>query len=432
MSEVDSYITTGKFTKARDSEYYVVKEIEIEHPRIRIETPYKVIEGKRINKESVNEIAESVSPKVFESGIYVAQYRSWKRLHYLLEEAEEDRIHGLDAFFDLRKNLWDSSLTTLSLVFARNPFVENAFSSSQGIKRIPPLEKDSYESLLDYVHVASKALVLSPDIRIKKGDKTICLDEYLTFVDNNLKILSELNKKALFVPIQIHLSQKRLREVLEHYKKSGYMNIWVNFNASHIGGTYFARVRTLLRLIDEIMGLRNTTLYFSHIKKEINPHVTDEKAVGSDILSQFFSADFIGITRNPLRVIENREERVEQLIMKGEFESKKEYEEAQKLHKSRIFDPKSYYYYKIDRYPHEVPFDKNVLLNRVEINKLFNSVLIYEEVERTKKFVEEQKIVKPYIKDKKALEENKEIFDTIISDESNIRQTGLFEFLGDF
>lgn len=431
MSEIDSYITIGKYTKAKDSEYCVVKEIEVEHPKIRIETPCKVIEGKRMNKDSIDNIAKNIDLKIFESGTYVAQYRSWRRLHYLLEEAEEDRIHGLDDFLGLRKNLWNSSLTTMSIVFARNPFIENIFPSPKEIRKVPPLNWDSYESLLDYIHVASAALILSPDIRIRKRNETILLDDYLEFVDSNLKILSELNKKAIFAPIQIHLSQKKLRKILEHYKKNGYVNIWVNFNASHIGGTYFARVRTLLRLIDRIIGLENVALYFSHIKKEINPHIADEKVMSSDVLSQFFSADFIGVTRNPLRLMENPEERIKELIAKGEFSNEEEYKEALKLHRARIFDPESYYYYKIDKYPYGLPLDRNILLNRGEINKLLNSVLIYEEVERTKKFIEEQKTVRPYVKSKKALEENKDVLDNIIGKESKTRQLGLFESLGE-
>ncbi len=430
MSEIDSCITIESSTKARDSEYYVTREIEIEHPKIKIQTPFKVIEGKNINKDTVDRMLQNTKPQIFESGTYLARLESWRRLHYLLEEAEDDKIHGLDSLLGLRKSLWNPSLTVISFVFTRNPFVENVFSSSKKRERLPPLDKDSYESFLDYIHAASTALVLSPDIRIRRERESIDLDGYLKFIDYNAKTLSELNKKAIFTPIQIHLSQKRLKKVLEHYKKEGYVNIWVNFNASHIGGTYFARVRTLLRLIDNIIGLANVTLYFSHIKKEINPHIQDEKAVGSDILSQFFSPDFIGITRSPLRVVENAEDRIEKLIMKGEFGSKEEYEEVQKLHKSRIFDPKSYYYYRIDSYPDRLPLHRNILLNNNEINKLLNSVLIHREIERTKIFVKEQKTLQSYLKNKKALVENRDIFDKIIGGENKIRQSELFEFLG--
>ena len=131
-------------------------------------------------------------------------------------------------------------------------------------------------------------------------------------------------------------------------------NIWINFNAGHIGGTYFTRVRTLLRILDEIIGLNNVVLYYSHLKKEINPHMKDERAAASDILTQFFAADFIGINREPSRRIvetpQEKEERIKELIMKGEFKSVQEYESMLNYHKARIFDPNTYYYYKLDKY----------------------------------------------------------------------------------
>lgn len=430
MSEFDPHINKHILNKAKDCSVYNVKEIEIEHSNKKIEAPYKVLEGKKINKENATWLTENIETPIFESGAYVSQYRSWNKLYYLLEEAEETQTSGLDDFLGLRKKLWDSSLTTVSFVFAKNPFIENVFGTEEGKKSLPPLDKDSYDSLLDYIDAASKALILSPDIRIKGREKTITIDEYIKFVDHSIKVLSEFNKKPIFAPIQIHLSQKNLKKILMHYKKQKYTNIWVNFNANNIGGTYFSRLKTLHRLINKIMGLENVTLYFSNIKKEINPHIKDEKVVGSDILSPFFAADFIGVTREPQRVIdENQDERIKQLVMKGEFKSKEDYEESLKLHKSRILDPESYYYYKIDKYPHKLNFDKNSLLDNTQLNKLLNSVIIYEEVEKTKKFVEEQKNIKPYLKNKKALNETGVIKDLPIEGSGKM-PSKIYDFLG--
>lgn len=434
VSEIDSYITIHNFTKAKDDEYCVSKEIELDHLNKKIKTPYKIIEGKHINKTIVDNIAGNIKLPIFESGRYVVQYRTWRRIYYLLQEAEDERIHGLDSFFGIQKNLWDISLTNLSLVFSRNPFKENKFITQKKedkekkvVRVLESIDVESYDSLLDYVHTASKALVLSPDIRIKQ-DETIKLKDYMEFIDNNVKILSDFNKKPIFVPIQIQLTPKRTGKILRHYKEMHYKNIWVNFNATHIGGTYFTRIRTLLRFIDNIMGLSNVTLYFSHIKKETSPNIKDTKAIGSDILSQFFSPDFIGITRNPLQSFDP-DERIEKMIAKGEFKTKEGYYEALKLHSSRILDPESYYYYIYDKYPYNLPFGRNILLNSRNINKLLNSLIIYREVERTKKFLEENGVVRPYLKNKVALKENEDVFNNIVGQGSE--QAGLFEFLGE-
>ena len=428
MGEFDPHINMEKLVKASDSTY-IIKEIEIEHARIKLDTPHKIIEGKNINKEDFSIFSKNISYPIFESGVYVLNFKTWKKLHYLLEEAEEDKIMGFDKLFGIRKNLWNNSYRVVSLVFGKNPFVENIFGRQPNIKKLPPLDKTCYESLLDYIHEASSVMILSPDIRIR-GDN-ISLEEYIKFVDENVKVLTKFNNKPIFVPIQIHLSQKRLNKILEHYKKMGYTNIWVNFNASHIGGTYFARVRTLLRNIDNIMGLNNVVLYYSHIKKEINPHIKDEKTIASDILSQFFAADFIGINREPPRIIEDPEERIKELIMKGEYRNEEEYKETLKYHKARIFDPNTYYYYRLDRYPSSLPFEKNLLLKKIELNKMLNSVILYQEIENTKQFVEEQKVAIPYIKHKKAIQEHKEILEEIKIEKKKEKQKGLLEYLGE-
>lgn len=307
MAEFDSHININSVAKAKDTEYCFLKEIEIEHPRLSIETPYKVLEGKDINKTSTENLLKNIKSPIFESWKYILLRQSWKRLYYLLEEAEEDRIQGLDKLIGFRKNLWDSHWTTASFVFSDNPFATKKFQVYENgrfssIEKLPPLEEGSYDVLLDYIHTVSKALILSPDIRITKDNLDI--DTYLDFVDYNVKSLSDFNNKAIFVPIQIHLNRKKIGEILEHYKKCGYVNIWVNFNATHLAGTNFTRVRTLLKVINEIVGLENATLYFSHIKKEVTPHIKDEMAVASNIMPQFFGADFMGIDREPFRYID--------------------------------------------------------------------------------------------------------------------------------
>lgn len=441
-SEYDPHLNVELLAKAKDAQY-LLRKIDIEHSNIKIETPYKVIEGKDNNKSNFELIGNKIKKPIFESWSYISQYRSFNRLKYLIEEAQEDRILGLDNIFGLRKSVWDEFPTVLSLVFSKNPFVKNVFISNKEKKIVEPFDKESYDSLLDYIHSASKALILSPDIRIRKTenkDLNINLEKYIGFVDENVKVLSDFNKRPIFVPIQIHLNQKNLKKVLEHYKKQNYTNIWINFNASHIGGTYFSRVRTLIRLINDIIGLDNVVLYYSHIKKEINPHPKDDVSAASDILSQFFAAGFIGINRSPQRAFsetpEQREERIRGLITKGDYESEKDYLRSLEFNQRRIFDPDSYYYYKIDKYLLNLPLTQHSLLKR-EINQLYNSILLFGEIEKTKHFIEEQeqshnkKSIIPYIKKKKAIQENDDIFDGITIKVKGDKKIGLFESLGE-
>jgi len=432
MSEYDPHLNVEVLTRTKDTNY-AIRKIELEKANIKLETPFKITEGKNITQEMSTLLKHNISEPLLESGVYVLQYNTWSRLKYLIEEADEEKIPGLDKIFGLRKTIWDYSKTVSSLVFSKNPFVQNVFGSDQGKKTIAPFDKESYYGLLDYIHTASSAMVLSPDIRIYQ--KNIDLDDYLHFVDDNVKVLSTFNNKPLFVPIQTHLAQKSLRKILEHYKKQKYTNIWINFNAGHIGGTYFTRVRTLLRILDEIIGLNNVVLYYSHLKKEINPHMKDERVAASDILTQFFAADFIGINREPSRRIvetpQEKEERIKELIMKGEYKSMQEYESMLNYHKARIFDPNTYYYYRLDKYPYKLPLTKKILLKK-DVNKMLNSIVLFKEVENTKHFIEQQeeKLLIPYIKKKKAIEENEEILQGITTEKEKGKQKDIFEFLG--
>ena len=66
-------------------------------------------------------------------------------LHYLVEEAHDDRIRGLNKFFGLRKDLSDAEpLRVLSLVLMRNPFELQKFETKKGTKTVPAFNKLNY------------------------------------------------------------------------------------------------------------------------------------------------------------------------------------------------------------------------------------------------------------------------------------------------
>ncbi|RLI60224.1 MAG: hypothetical protein DRO67_09280, partial [Candidatus Asgardarchaeum californiense] len=160
MSEYDPHLNVEVLTRTKDSNY-AIRKIELEKANIRLETPFKITEGKNITQEMSTLLKHNISKPLLESGVYVLQYNTWNRLKYLIEEADEEKIPGLDKIFGLRKTIWDSSTTVSSLVFSRNPFIRNVFGSDQGKKIITPFDKESYYGLLDYIHTASSAMVLS-------------------------------------------------------------------------------------------------------------------------------------------------------------------------------------------------------------------------------------------------------------------------------
>ena len=443
-SEYDPHISINTSIQAKDSEYYYAKEIELEHLNKKALTPLKILEGKRISENAVNNINKNLELPIYESSVYLVRYPSWKNFFSLVEEEDEKKISGLNSMMGLRVNLWKSSLFTFSFVFSKNPFIANGFSVTEKdnfriqkkvFKQLPPLSEDGYISFLDYLHTVSKAFILAPDIIIRNSKDSINIDSYLNFVDITVKSLSNKNKKPIFVPLQVRLSRKHLNKILNHYKKQGYVNIWLNLNASQIGGTYFAHIRTVIQLIEDIFGLNNVTLYHSHIKKEIEPNISDERVTSSDILPQFFCADFIGVNREPYRVItepEKLEAKILKRIEKGEFKSIEEYKKAQQLNKTRIFDSSSYYYYNVPKHPFNMPkSEQDTLINYPDINRLYNSYLLNIEVENVKTIVNEENKLKPYIKQKEAIQNNGDILFSITKNiqTSQKKQKGLEDFL---
>jgi len=426
--EFDPHISIDPISHAKDGDY-CIKEIEIEHIRRKIETPFKVLAGNGINQEDAGPVAGMLSQPFLEYQKFISDIRSWNSLYHLLNEAGPERVHGLDSFFNIKKSMWSSSLTTVSLVFPRNPFKEFSVGSGETRKTFPGLDENSYICLLDYVHSASKAFVLSPDVRLEKRDD-INTTQYLSFVDQSIKILMDRNNRPIFAPLHIELSKKNIEAILSHYKTRGYTNIWINFDAKSCHGTYSSRLKTIIHLIDRILGSSNVTLYFSHIKKEILPNIQEDKAAASDILTQFYGADFIGTDREPWRRPLgdwNNDDALRERASKHNFATKEDYLEAQVLHKHRIFDPDSYYYRNLDHYPQTLPVSVSTLKKDNAINQFLNSTIMHLEVERTKKTISETGSVKKYLDTKAAVQENPDIMDNIIVPP---KQPDLMDFLG--
>jgi hypothetical protein len=427
--DFDPHLSVERITHAKDGDYFI-KQIEVEHLRRKFETPFKVLAGNGINDQDTGRVPGIPSQPFFEYQKFVSSIRSWLSLYTILnEKASSERVLALDSFFSIKKRTWESALTTVSLVFPKNPFVAFSAGSEDTRKTFPGLDENGIICLLDYLHSASKAFVLCPDVRLERRDD-ITLEQYLSFVDQSIGVLMDRNNKPIFAPLHIELSKKNLEEILAHYKLHGYSNIWIDFDAKTCHGVYASRLRTIIHLIDKILENPDVTLYFSHIKKEILPNVQDDKATASDILTQFHGADFIGTDREPWHPIPTdwgNDDALRELASKHNFASKEEYVAAHALHKHRIFDPDSYYYRNLDHYPQALPIDSSTLLQNNAINKFLNSALMHAEVERTKESIGEMQSVKKYLKTKAAIRENPGLMDDIVIQKT---QQDLVEFLG--
>ncbi len=429
----DPHISVERIGSATDSTF-VLKEITLDHQRRTFEAPFKVLDGTDVSRGLADTIVPSGQPDlIYESGRYIHGHQAGTRLHALLDASASERVAGLDGYFSLKKKLWNSALTTLSVVFQQNPFAEQIYLPREKPPiRVPALDSGQFECLLDYIHAASSAAILCPDIRFPR-DSHLSVTEYCAFVDTTVAILSTWNTKPIFVPIQPDFSRGDLQTILKHYRQQGYSNIWVNFNARSCDNTYASNLRVLRRETDRWMAGMDYLLYFSHIKREILAHLRDDNAPASDVLTQFHGADLIGITREPFRMGGDQSGSSDDWITSQAaahgFATVAEYQEAQIQHKHRIFDPETYYYQILAQYRDPLPIDPRSVLTRPPVHRLLNSVLVQNEIANTRDHVAETRSLKEYLGAKEALRSDPHLLDSVLT-RSPSRQASLFQMLG--
>jgi hypothetical protein len=451
--EYDSHISIEPISTLEKPDYSL-KEIHIESINKKIKTPFKVLSGSNIDSTVFNTIKQEVPLPILENGRFVYNKKSSLALsQYLTTFGSIERVSHLNSFFKIRADLWDKSLTTISLTFEKNPFNKESFKYKEKVFEYQLDWEDSYPVLLDYIHDRSKAFILTPDFRLKNSN--ISIETYIQYIENSLELLSKRNKRPIFAPLQIELGKDNLNAVLSKYSKLGVTNLWINFCAHPCdtawGGTGI--LRTIRNTIDKYYKENEVTLYYSHIKKEISPSLRDVFAPASDILTMFNGADIIGVDRDPIKspprdYNKTLNEIKQETAIKYNFRSVAEYELALHYHKNRIFDPNTYYYFVINGYPDNLLFDQHSLLNNASLNQFTNSYYLYSEIEKTRNKVEDftrdemkirllkdaqkrEELVKEltlkkksfvkYLKTKKAIEENEPIRNMIVPDQKQSR-----------
>lgn len=395
---------------------YCIRSIEIENLNRTVNTPLKVVSGDGITENEFNHYSNEIPNPIFESARTVQSPDSWGGLEkYLTVYSANERNRSLREFFKIKnKKFWEKSDTTLSLSFPRNPFEQQKFKSMN----FEGLDEDSYMFLLNFIYSNSSTFVLVPDIKIDSND---FVTEYLRIIDYGVKIFQDLNNKPIFVPLPIAASQAVSIKILKHYKEKGYSNIWINFNNKSCDSDFSTNLRSNKQLIDKYMAGLDVVLYCSHIKKEILPHLQDTRVASSDILTQFFGIDFIGVKRfGGGRPISDTPEDLANEALKNNFPSVEEYKVACENNATRLFSPTTYYCHNLNEYPDSVEFDASLLTNPVH-NKIANSLQLHKEVESVKSFVEEHsdlsitnRPLRHYLQQKRMILENASIRDAII------------------
>jgi hypothetical protein len=244
----------------------------------------------------------------------------------------------------------------------------------------------------------SDPILLIPNIKIEKYDpKTrkkiliISCDKYLKFVNDAYHILDYKNKKPLFVPVSLKLGINDIKTLAKEYIKKEYFNIWFDFEGSAITKPKIARIRAFLRVFDENDRIKEIIVHSTNIKREIISNLKSEKSPSSDILASVIGSNLIGVNREPPRRISTPL-------------SKEEVAELRK-HKARVFDPSTYYYWKVESSSYDA--EKRRQLMNLRYNILFNSKLIDEELISQKEYFLKERTIKEYISQKPMIKEYK-------------------------
>jgi len=419
MEEYDPHLTVDPISSRLKHPDYCVRKITFDNLNRSVETPFKVFSGKRLSSEIFNNYTSAIEEKIVENGRYVKGYQSWNDLKYLLTDAGgNERNLKLTSFFRIDQKLWDTqSLTTLSLVFPKNPYEQiviiNKTKGQETKRYIDAFDETNFIFLLNFIYSRSKACVLVPDIKLfKDGISLISISEYLNHVDQCVTILSQWNKKSIFVPLQLDLPVKYIENILDHYTEKKYSNIWINFLAHQCDASYIANIRSIRTIINNKMKSLTPVLYYTHIQKEITPNILSEKVLASDILAQFNGADFIGINKGRYDDMPGFKSEGEKADYKNALElgiPLDQYKLMKILHKNRLFDPNSYYYYNLNVYPRDLSTDINLLRTDESVNQITNGILLYSEIERTRRYALEiapkniEKEIKKELKEKQGI-----------------------------
>ncbi len=203
----------------------------------------------------------------------------------------------------------------------------------------------NFEELLDAIHSFSKILFV-PHVRYSKTARTAVeydAKPFCRYVDSVIDILKEKNTKSIFVPFDIDYPQKTRDEILMHYAKKGYTNIWVDLKGKSFNNlSVIRKIRTFWRATNKIFekNSRNVIIYLTNIRKVPRRVSNNFRLAPSDFLGVFTYGDFIGA---PFKGIMGYSDNHDFWLKKG-YPSKEAYERDLLRRGSSIFDSSSYYY----------------------------------------------------------------------------------------
>lgn len=304
---------------------------------LNIERPTKIIDGKYSTLSLFEEEKKHFKNIIFEVSKAVQKKDT---IDNIINQSDDNRIRN---HFGTRE-WYNKYPSIISLTFKFNPY--------KVYKNI-----DVISGYFDYYYEYSNTALFVPNINIEKFDysntpakkrKIMSVKDYIKFVEETYNILDHKNSKSIFVPFSLRFDMNEIKQLAKEYDKKEFFDIWIDFEGSiTTTKTKRAKVRHFLRNMKNLERLNDIVIYSTNIKREINSNPVDDQSPSSDVLASVIGANLIGVNREPNRPFNKIDETLPAEEQKRLREEQKKKAAEMKIHKARMFDPDSYYYYKI-------------------------------------------------------------------------------------
>jgi len=345
---------------------------------LKIERPTKVIDSKNLTQNLILENRSSFKKIIFER----AKSFNVKTINSILNESMDSKIRDLYGI-----KVWQENYPTI----LSNTLNFNPYREFEDLKNISGYY-DYYYNFSDPILLVPNIKIEKYDIKTKKKNPIININEYFQFVKESFELLNYRNKKPIFVPLSLRLKMSDIKTVAQRYIENEYFNIWYDFEGTAVTKPKISRIRAFLREFEERGRIDDIVVYATNIKREIISNIKEEFSPSSDILLSLIGANIIGVNKEPTRVFN------------APPPTKQELKDL-RLHKARVFLPDSYYYQKIINSNLENNLQKTLMIPRNNI--LFNSRLLDDEFKSQSEYFLDNLKIQDYIAQKNMIKEYK-------------------------
>ena len=342
MPKIELHTSVEETVSCQDLPSIILKRINL--GRKEIWTPIRNVflnsdVPKVVKKEILNIRTKET---IFEANRVIYMDKQYNSIKSALDENDDSKVRS---FLRVTEKLAKEGTST---VFSFSDFPQKKFANR-------------FEDFLDAIYAFSEILFV-PHVRYGRSTKTAIeydAKSFCRYVDNAVKTFTEKNNKPIFVPFDLDFPANMRDEILSHYAKMGYTNIWVDFKGKGFENRNTIRkMRTFWRTANKFFdeNSKNLVIYQTNLRKLPRGILGENNMAPSDFLGIFGYGDFVGA---PFKGIMRYFDDSDYWKKKG-YRSKEEFEQDLLKRSTSIFDISAYYYK-----PHDLVNLENKSVKRI-------------------------------------------------------------------